>query len=66
MIYAALPFACARCSDIAYAADLPAKVVAAPAPVLTGFFDGIEYHAQGEVGIMGNALNPSQGAIGQG
>ena len=43
------------------AADLQA--VPPPAP---GLLSGIEFHAQGEVGILGNALNPSQGLNGEG
>ena len=51
----------------ARAADLPAKMPApiAPAPGFD-FFTGIEYHVQGEAGILGNALNPSQGPNGAG
>lgn len=50
--------ACAQ----ARAADLaaPAPPPAAPVPGFD-FFTGIEYHAQGEAGILGNSLNPSQG-----
>ncbi len=48
----------------AQAADLAAKP---PVPAaLPSFFDGIEYHVQGEAGILGNSLNPNQGATGQG
>jgi hypothetical protein len=46
----------------AHAADLPAPV-APVAPVLPSFslFDGIEYHAQFEGGILGNGANPANG-----
>ena len=55
-------------SQVARAADLPAPVVAPIAPVVGtfNFFDGIEFHAQGEVGILGNTSNPSQGLDGKG
>ena len=52
----------------AYAADLAAKVPApiAPVPGAFDFFSGIEYHVQGEAGVMGNSLNPAQGDTGKG
>ena len=50
----------------AQAADLAAPAPIAPVPGAFNFFEGIEYHAQGEAGILGNSLNPSQGANGQG
>ncbi|MGD0635704.1 MAG: outer membrane beta-barrel protein [Beijerinckiaceae bacterium] len=43
----------------AYAADLPSNAVAPAAPVPSfALFDGVEYHAQFEGGIMGNSANP--------
>ena len=50
------------CAQAARAADLaaPRPAPIAPAPGFD-FFSGIEYHAQGEAGILGNSLNPSQG-----
>ena len=57
---AALAFA--ACAQAAHAADLAAPAPAPIAPVPGfDFFTGIEYHAQGEAGIIGNSLNPSQG-----
>ncbi len=54
-------------SQTAYAADLPAKPAPiAPVPGAFNFFEGVEYHAQGDVGILGNSLNPAQGATGLG
>jgi hypothetical protein len=52
----------------AFAADLAAPVLAPIAPVVSPFniFDGVEFHAQGEVGILGNSANPSNGANGDG
>ena len=56
---AALAFAAG--AQAAPAADLAAPKPA-PAPVAGfDFFTGIEYHVQGEAGILGNTLNPSQG-----
>ncbi len=51
-----------------HAADLAAPAPAPVAPVIGNFnfFDGIEFHAQGEVGILGNSANPSQGLDGKG
>ena len=47
---------------MARAADLEAPAPSPIAPV-PGFdlFSGVEYHVQGDGGIIGNALNPSQG-----
>ena len=55
-------------SQAARAADLAAPVVAPPAVVAEPFniFNGIEFHAQGEAGVLGNPANPSQGANGAG
>ena len=54
------------CAQGAVAADLAApKPAPVPAPGFD-FFTGIEYHAQGEAGILGNSLNPSQGINGAG
>ena len=50
----------------AFAADLAQPAPIAPVPGAFNFFEGIEYHVQGEAGILGNSLNPSQGANGQG
>ena len=52
----------------AFAADLAAPVLAPIAPVVSPFniFDGVEFHAQGEVGILGNSANPTNGANGDG
>ncbi len=52
----------AVCAQAAHAADLaaPAPAPIAPAPGFA-FFTGIEYHVQGDAGIIGNSLNPSQG-----
>ncbi len=51
----------------ARAADLAPTMtpIAATAGVLD-LFNGVEFHVQGEVGILGNALNPSQGFNGEG
>lgn len=43
------------------AADIAAVPPAPPPTFATGFFSGIEFHAQGDAGIIGNTLNPSQG-----
>ncbi len=45
------------------AADLAAPAPTPVAPVTGAFnvFEGIEFHAQGEGGILGNSANPSQG-----
>ena len=47
----------------AYAADLAPTPVAPIAPVVEPFniFNGIEFHAQGEGGILGNSANPPDG-----
>ena len=51
----------AACAQAAHAADLAAPRPAPPPVPGFDFFTGIEYHAQGEAGILGNTLNPSQG-----
>ena len=49
------------------AADLaPSVATAVPVPGALDFLRGIEFHAQGELGIYGNSLNPSQGVNGEG
>ena len=48
----------------AQAADLATPAAPspiAPVPGAFNFFEGVEYHIQGEAGILGNSLNPSQG-----
>jgi len=49
------------------AADMPAPAVAPIAPVPGGFnfFEGVEFHVQGEAGILGNAANPTNGLDGK-
>ena len=47
-------------TSLATAADLAAPL-APPPTFANGFFSGIEFHAQGDAGILGNSLNPSQG-----
>ena len=52
---------------VAQAADLtPSTPAVAPAPASFSLFQGVEFHAQGEAGILGNSLNPSQGTNGAG
>ena len=55
--------ALSACLTTAHAADLAATPVAPVAPALPTFslFDGIEYHAQFEGGILGNGANPADG-----
>ena len=43
------------------AADMPAVAPIAPVAGGFNFFEGIEFHAQGEAGILGNAANPTNG-----
>lgn len=53
--------------QLVQAADLAVPVAPiAPVPGTFNFFEGVEFHAQGEAGILGNALNPSQGINGEG
>ena len=48
------------------AADMPATVTPiAPVPGTFDFFQGIEFHAQGEAGIIGNTNNPTNGLDGK-
>ena len=71
-----LKFVLASCSaaiaivaatQAARAADMPAAAPAPIAPVVGNFnfFDGVEYHAQFEAGIIGNAANPTNGLDGK-
>ena len=55
-------------TQAARAADLPSKAPAVLAPIVapTSFFEGVEFHAQGEVGILGNPTNPTNGPGGAG
>lgn len=55
-------------APFARAADMPAVAppAIAPVPGSFNFFSGIEFHVQGEAGILGNAYNPSQGLDGKG
>ncbi len=51
----------------ARAADMPATVApVVPAIGNFSFFEGVEFHAQGEAGILGNAANPTNGLDGKG
>ena len=52
-------------TQVARAADMPAAV--APIAPVAGFnfFEGVEFHAQGEAGILGNAANPTNGLDGK-
>ena len=52
---------------VSHAADLAVTPVA-PTPVVgsLNLFQGIEVHGQGEVGFLGNSLNPGQGLNGEG
>lgn len=57
--------AIAAAMNVAHAADMPATVAPiAPAPTFS-LFEGIEYHVQGEAGILGNAANPVNGLDGK-
>lgn len=58
--------ALAAATQAAHSADLAAPKAPAPVPGAFDFFTGIEYHVQGEAGILGNSLNPSQGINGEG
>ena len=49
----------------AHAADMPATVAPVAPPPTFSFFEGVEYHVQGEVGILGNAANPINGRDGK-
>ena len=55
-------------AQAARAADLPSKAPPAVAPIIapTSFFEGVEFHVQGEAGILGNIDNPNQGPNGSG
>jgi Putative beta-barrel porin-2, OmpL-like. bbp2 len=68
-----LKFTLASCSaaiaivaaaQAASAADMPAPAPIAPVVGNFNFFDGVEYHVQGEAGILGNAANPVNGLNG--
>lgn len=54
--------------NAAHAADMPAPPPPPVVPALPtlGFFDGVEYHAQFEGGILGNSSNPQNGLDGKG
>ena len=55
------------CVGSVHAADLaPAITPIAPASGVFDIFHGVEFHVQGEAGILGNSLNPSQGVNGEG
>ena len=49
----------------AWAADLPSTRIV-PSYSASSLFSGVEYHVQGEAGILGNSLNPTQGSNGEG
>ena len=51
-------------SQAARAADMPAVAPIAPVAGFN-FFEGVEFHAQGEAGIIGNAANPTNGLDGK-
>ena len=53
-------------TQAAQAADMPATVTPiAPVPGNFSFFEGVEFHVQGEAGIIGNASNPQNGLDGK-
>ena len=55
------------CVGSVHAADLaPVITPIAPASGVFDIFHGVEFHVQGEAGILGNSLNPSQGVNGEG